>query len=220
MYKKRHENFENINPILERVAKKLGFDRKLKEFTLLSFWPEIVGNKFRHNTKAISVIRKYDHEALVIAVASSIVSQELIFFKNDILKKISGMAISREFNIKDLIFNNKLWQDIKNEKISSKKEDPAIYFNKKPANEELEKTHVPEDIINSIKESINNQKFSSAELKDKIFNTIINDIKIQIWRKEKGFPCCEKCGIPVNRYIPDEKILCRSCVVNNQNSSQ
>lgn len=206
------DSFESLNAITGRVAVELGIERGLREIAFINLWPNIIGSRFSDKSKAVSVINKNSHDVLLVAVSSSVVSQELFLFKKDILRRIAKVAKSLNFNVRDLIFSHKIWEEEKYKPaLTQKNEKTAHYFVKNPSDEEIKNISVPENIINLIKESIQYQKFSSDDMKDRMLHTIIKDIKIQIWRKNNGFPYCKKCGIPVNYYNPDQETLCPSC---------
>lgn len=208
----KNQEIEGIKAITDRLAKQLGIERGLKEITLVSLWPDIVGPRFKDKSKAVSVMKKSGYDTILVAVSSSIISQELFMFKKDIVAKISKTARSLGFNVTDIFFSVKLWEEVKNKQIKpDKQEESAHYFVKTPTDEEIKHVIVPEDVVNLIKESIQDQKFSTIEMKERMLSTIIKDIKIQIWRKNNGFPCCKNCGIPVNYYNPDQETLCPSC---------
>lgn|GEM_PF-805995 len=208
--KRKEENFIKINSILDGMAKTLGIERGIKEITLLNFWSEVVGQKFKNNSKAVSVINKGGYDALLIAVSSSAVSQELFLGKRNILSKLSPIAFSLGFKIKDIVINTKIWNEINSQ--NKKQEDETVHhFIKNPTDEELKDIIVPENIINNIKESINTQNFSTSELKDRMLGTVIRDIKVQIWLKNNGFPSCSRCGIAINYYFQDKESLCPIC---------
>ena len=207
-----YTGFESLNEILHKVVKKLGIDEGLSELTLKNIWSEIVGPRFKDKSKLVSVIKKKDCDILLIAVYSSAVSQELFLFKNNILKKIEPAAISLQFNIKDIIFSTKLWEDVQEREVFNEKEENTTeIFVKTPTESELKNISVPKDVIDLIKDSIKEQLFSSPELKDRMLNMIIKDIKTHQWRKNNGFPVCSACGITVNYFNKTERILCPSC---------
>lgn len=213
MNNKKSTEFENLNSILLKLSKNLGIERGLKEITLVNLWPEIVGPKFSKNSKIISIFKKNNQDIVLIAVSSSVVTQELLFFKQDILNKLYKIGATLCFDIKDIIFNTKLWDIPERNKDSFREniEKKDFYFTKKPTKEELQQIEVSDIIINKIKKSISTQKFSSDELKDRILHTIIRDIKTKMWRKSKGFPLCSKCGIVLKNNCLNTEEICPSC---------
>ncbi|MDD3013806.1 MAG: DUF721 domain-containing protein [Candidatus Gastranaerophilales bacterium] len=204
-------DFESLSSVLDKVIKKLGIDRGLKEITLINLWSEAVPYKFRNNSKAVSVVNKGTYDALLVAVSSSAVSQELFLQKKEILKNLSIISLSLEFKIKDLILSTKLWQEVQEIPVLKQKQEVTHIFIKNPTEADLYNISVPEKIVDFIKESIKTQNYNSDELKNNMLDMIIKDIKTQIWRKNNGFPVCPQCGIPINYYNENKKILCPSC---------
>jgi len=191
----------------------MGIEEGLKQITLLNFWPQIVGPRFEKISKAISVQKRGDGHVLMVAVLSSSVSQELYMFKGDILRKLEHISKSLDFDIKDIIFSVKLWEEFHYTKKETKKPVTEVY-KKLPSEKELEEIEVPESIVKSISDSIKGQAFESNELRERVYNTILNNIKLQIWKKNKGYPFCAKCGIPVNYRNLEGETLCPSCEYN------
>jgi len=201
---------EGLNTIITKVIKDLGIERGLKEITFANFWGQIAGPRFVNNSKIVSVSKKYDYDVVFVAVKSASLAQDLFMFKNDILRKMYPIAKSLDFNVKDVVFSPKLWKENINESHVNNETEVEFYL-KEPDDEDLKSIEVPETIINSVTESIKTQKFSSDELKDRMTATITKDIKVQIWKKTKGYPFCDNCGIPVNYKSTSGKTLCPSC---------
>lgn len=201
-----------MNSVLGNVVNKLGLDKGLKQQEFAKLWPKIVGPKFQNSSKAAYIYSRNGIDTLMVAVSSSMVAQELSFFKEDILKKIK--KVSQDFEIKDIFFNPKLWEEIKQENNTVKKEEnnPKFYKIEKSFSEkEIKNIKLSDEIIQSVKNSLEEQNFYSEELKEKMFNTIIKDLKIREWQKNNGFPICSKCGIPVNYYSPESENFCPIC---------
>lgn len=205
--------FKNLNNILDIVKNELGLDKGLKQQEFVKLWPKIVGPKFQNSSKVAYLYSKLGVDVLTVAVSSPAVAQELSFHKNDIIKKIKLVAKDFNYNIKDIFFDSKLWD--KDKKINKQKiEDENTNFYKIEkifTEEELNRIELSEDKIESIRNSLNKQKFYSEELKEKMFNTIIKDLKKQEWQKNNGFPVCFECGIIINYYSVDKKNLCPTC---------
>lgn len=210
--KNEDSGLDSLRSILGKIVGDLGIDRGLKELTLKNLWPEIVGERFKDNSRVVSVINKGSYYSLLVSVSSSSISQELFLFKKDILRKLSSIAMPLGFNIKDIIFSAKYWHVAEIKEFSDKKEENVShFFYKNPTDTELQKVKVSDEIIESVKKSIETQTFSSPELKDRMLHTIIKDIKTQMWRKNNGYPVCKKCGIPINHWNPEKELLCPSC---------
>lgn len=205
-----NNSFESLNNILDKVVKNLGIDRGLKQITLINFWPQIVGHRFEKTSKAVSVTRKHDCDVMVVAVSSSSVSQELVMFKNDIIKKMYPLSKALGFDIKDVIFSPKLWSQLHEEHFSPDESYSELY-KKNPDEKDLEGIEVPESIAESVIKSVESQSFSSDELKRRMEKMILRDLKVQIWKKNNGYPFCAKCGIPVSYRNSAQETLCPAC---------
>ncbi len=108
---KKNDYFENINSVLGKVAVDLGLDKGLKQQEFAKLWPKIVGKRFEKNSRVIYIQSRADMDILTVAVSSPVVAQELSFFKDDILKKIKTVAKDFNYNIKEIIFNHRLWEE-------------------------------------------------------------------------------------------------------------
>ncbi len=209
----KNNYFKKIDNVLDSVMKDLKLDKGLKQQDFAKLWPKIVGIKFQNSSKVVSIHTKQNIDILTVAVSSHTVAQELSFFKEDIIKKINKVAKDFDYNIKEIIFNSKLWEELKNESKEKKEEKSSNFYKieKIFSEEELKKIEISQEIIESVKNSLKEQKFSSEEMKEKFLNTIIKDLKIQEWRKKNGFPVCSKCGIAINYYSPEIENFCPIC---------
>lgn len=91
----------NITPLksaLEKLLKAYGIDKKVKAYSVIDDWPEIVGEKVAKN----AVAERIESGKLFVRVKSSVWRQEMLFQKQDIIKKINTKY--REEIVKDIIF--------------------------------------------------------------------------------------------------------------------
>ena len=209
--KRSESNLESLKDLMENFSKKLGMDKAIKISTLITMWPEIVGPRFKNNSKAYTLLTQNRKNILVVATSSSVVSQELIMFKSEIIKKIYKYASKLDLKINNIIFNTKIWDDL-NKKETLKENTSIERYTRYPTDEELSKIEIPENLLISVRSALKEQNFSTDELKTRMLNLIIKDTKVQIWKKNNGFPCCTICGSPVNyTNFEDEKVLCPAC---------
>ncbi|OGI00564.1 MAG: hypothetical protein A2Y25_07660 [Candidatus Melainabacteria bacterium GWF2_37_15] len=103
--------FSSIGTIVNDISANLGIDRGLKIVSLSKMWPKIVGPRFEKTSKIFSVHENNGFDIIVVAVSSSSVSQELIFHKNEVIKKIYKTCKELEFKIKDIQFSTKYWKE-------------------------------------------------------------------------------------------------------------
>jgi len=208
------EKFNKVNSVLENLKISLGLDIGMKQQEFSKLWPKIVGTKFKNNSKVASIVSKFGKDTLYVAVSSPAVAQELSFFKKDLLQKIQ--KITDIFNITEIIFDYKLWEEILKESESQQEKtvepkEKAYKIQKKFSDEELEKIELSEEELKLVEKSFENQSFFSEEMAENFKSTIIKNLKIQKWQKQSNFPVCEMCGIPLTTYYPDRKNFCPVC---------
>lgn len=206
----KEKNFESLKSIMGKLSKNLNLDRGYRVLTFVNIWPNLIGYKFKDKTKVLSIKQNGIIDVVVVSVSSSAVSQELYMIKDIILNRLTSISLSLKFNIKDIVFTTNGWS-YKDDEKTLLNDDNIHFLDKNPTNEDLKDINIPENIMESILKSINAHNFTSNTIKERILNTITSDIKTQIWRKNNGFPFCEKCGISMNYYYEDQKLLCPSC---------
>lgn len=202
----KYHNFDKLGDILSSVAKQSGLDSGISQIALLNLWSEVVGSRFKKNTKAI----KINGKILTIATKSSTVTQELSMFKADIIKKFDAMTKNLNIKIEDIIFNHKIWSEVNKEAVKKEEIQYRRYL-PAPSDFDIEQIEIPQNIKEDIEKSFENTQNLTEEVKQKIVQTIIKDIKRQIWRKERNYPICSKCFMPMD-YIEDgQEPICPVC---------
>ena len=177
MYRRRKKSqfFDNVGSVVDGLVQKLRLEKGLKISSFSRLWAKIIGPRFEKTSKVFSITEYNGADCVNIAVASSSVAQDLIFYKNDILKKLHKIGLNFGFDIKDVSFSTKYWR----------KEEKIIEVQKRiPTDEELEEVQVPDDVIASLEATLCEEGFLENELKERFFKTIVNDLKRQIWHQE------------------------------------
>lgn len=169
--------FDNISSVMDGLVKNLRLEKGLKISSFSKLWPKIIGPRFEKTSKIFAINETNGSDVVTVAVSSSSVAQDLIFYKKDILKKLLKVGANFGFNVKDVNFSTRYW---KNEIKEFKPQEKILL------DEDLEQIQIPEDVLNSIKISLNEETFFDEETKERFFKTIINDLKTQIWKKENN----------------------------------
>ncbi|MCP4581129.1 MAG: DUF721 domain-containing protein [candidate division Zixibacteria bacterium] len=78
-------NTIRIGSLLKQTLKSAGIAERVDRQTAVAFWAEIVGPKLAEKTQALKV----EKDTLKVKVVSATWRNELIFFKETILKKIA-----------------------------------------------------------------------------------------------------------------------------------
>lgn len=102
--------FSSIGSIVEGMSDGLGIERGMKIVSLAKMWPKIVGPRFEKTSKVYTIQENNGFDIIIVAVSSSAVSQELIFYKKEVIKKIYKVAKGLNFKIKDIQFSTKFWR--------------------------------------------------------------------------------------------------------------
>lgn len=100
------DNFFTISDILNTgVFDTSKGSRALKYSTVFSFWPQIVGSKFKDSSKPLS-IRSFK---MFVTCENSFVVQELSMYKKVLLEKIKIYADPLGIKVSDMVFDYKNW---------------------------------------------------------------------------------------------------------------
>lgn len=177
-----YTDFNSLGSVMNSVLQAPNLRQGLKKSTVFKFWGKVVGKKFEKYSKIESLNRD---NVLVVACANASVSSELTMFKNDILKKFNSYANPLGIEAVDINFSHKIWkvekavpQDLPEEEKNPYKPDLSGF---NPDDIVLD-----EEEIESIKNSVMNNKFASQEQRQKMFDAIILNLKIQKYTKENS----------------------------------
>jgi predicted nucleic acid-binding Zn ribbon protein len=80
------ENTFKIGDLIKQSLQSVGIAEKIEKQMAVAYWPEIVGAKLAEKTTAIKV----EKDILKVKVVNAPWRNELVFFKEDILKKIAA----------------------------------------------------------------------------------------------------------------------------------
>jgi predicted nucleic acid-binding Zn ribbon protein len=89
---------EKIGPTILEALDKMGFSERLRKQEAVAVWDKIVGDDLAAETRAL----KIDGDTLVVKVHKAAWRQQLIFLKDEFLKKLSDEL--SEDTIKDIRF--------------------------------------------------------------------------------------------------------------------
>jgi predicted nucleic acid-binding Zn ribbon protein len=94
----RRSNIESLGSILQQALKELNIERKIKEVRLVKSWETVVGKTINRYTRDLYVKDKTLH----VHLHSSVVRQELVMLKQDIVRRLNEQA--GEALITDIVF--------------------------------------------------------------------------------------------------------------------
>lgn len=107
MKKILYTDFVTTESLVEILLEKKEIKKAVTRSNLYKFWEKTVGEKFSQNSKPYSMM---PGGVMVIACSNSIVAQELMLKKFQILVKLEPYLKSLKINIKDLRFDAKKWE--------------------------------------------------------------------------------------------------------------
>lgn len=106
MKKILYTDFVSTDSIVAELLEKKEIKKAMTRNNLYKFWGKIVGAKFAEKSRPYSLV---GGGVMVIACENSIVAQELMLKKTQILVKFKPYLESLKMNVKDLRFDAKKW---------------------------------------------------------------------------------------------------------------
>lgn len=208
--RRRKAKFVNFASVLNKVVSQYGIDKRLREHTMLSMWPHVVGEPWSSLSRAVF----FDYERnLVVAVKDSSIAQELTFKKVEILKSVRAMAKSVGVKVSGVRFDIKSYSKIKDFE-SFEISESASSEPYEPTEEDLIKVELSSDTkseLENFKKSLDDES-TSSEVKSRIFEIYERDLRRTVWLIENGAGICSGCGIPSPR-LYGARSLCSNCFV-------
>lgn len=170
-----------LDSFLQKEGK--GLQNAMKKSTLFKFWDKVVGKKFENSSKPISLATKVDKTVLTVACESASVTSELMLYKKQLIEKFNVFANPLGFEIDDMIFSHKIWQH-SNHSNQKSFENNVVLQEENPYKEDLsgfdpDEITLDDDEVNSIKNNISKNKALSKEQQERLFNSIVYDLKVQ-----------------------------------------
>lgn len=158
----------------ENSSKGKSLSDTIKQSTLFSFWEDIVGFKLAKFTKPT----KIKYSKLYVSAKSPTLIQELNLTKQKIIKKINTYSLALGFEIKDIIFDYKNYNEDNNEEFPP--DNLPEFFNE----ENLSEIKLNKNYETGINKAVDKIEFLSASQKEHLRKKIINAKKAKIKREE------------------------------------
>lgn len=106
MKKILYTDFVGTDEIISQMLEKKEIKKAMTRNNLYKFWGKAAGAKFASKSRPYSMM---SGGIMVIACENSIVAQELMLKKTQILVKLKPYLESLKMNVKDLKFDAKKW---------------------------------------------------------------------------------------------------------------
>lgn len=205
----RARNFKRVNHVLNNVMVKLGLERRLREHTLMSLWPTLVGPPWSNRSRPLFI----DSESkLVVSVSDAATGQELSLLKSEILNKLRAAGRSVGVAISGLRFDLKHYHANQAEEALSQ---AAAVSLPEPTAAELEAVELPELSLyelHALKSDLENAPVGPINPSpERILMVFETELRMREWMRLKGFPVCAECRHPV-RTLHGKERLCAACL--------
>lgn len=103
-----YTDFTSTDEIIAKLLEEKEFKRAMTRSNLYKFWSKVAGAKFAAKSKPYSML---GGGIMVIACENSVIAQELMLKKTQLLGKFKPYLESLKINVKDLKFDAKKWQN-------------------------------------------------------------------------------------------------------------
>jgi predicted nucleic acid-binding Zn ribbon protein len=161
----------------------LQIEAKIREHTAPLVWAEVVGPQVAAATEVLGV----ENGVLRVSTKSAVWSNELTFYKADILRRlnarIGGGAAAREPAIKEILFQNR---GLRKKRASA---DPPPLA---PTPEELDDVELSAAEIRTIEAGV--AGVSDEGLRARLRRVRLADARLRTWRLDNGWFPCPRCG--------------------------
>ena len=108
MEKVLYTDFVGIDELVGELLKQKDFKKAMTRSNLYKFWKSVVNKKFADRSRPYSML---PGNVMVIACENTIVAQELLLSKNQILTKFQPYAKTLDITVNDLKFDAKKWSE-------------------------------------------------------------------------------------------------------------
>lgn len=177
---KKSGGISAIGPLLGERLAGLQIEAKIREHTAPLIWAEVVGPQVAGATEVLGV----ENGVLRIATKSAVWSNELTFYKPDILRRLNArLGSAREPVIRDILFQNRGLR----RKEAREEEAPLA-----PTPEELDDIELSPGELATIEAGVGG--ITDDTLRARLRAVRIADARLRTWRLDSGWLPCARCG--------------------------
>ncbi|MBP7860335.1 DUF721 domain-containing protein [bacterium] len=212
--RRKKSNFTNLSDVLGPLVAEIKLDQRLREHSLFSLWPYIVGENLSRLSRPVF----FDHQGvMVVACSDASCAQELSLKKMQIQDQLYKAGRGMNVKVSGLRFDIKLARYVKDENVP----DPVIEASKLlaiPEFTEIEREVdlKPEDLreLETLKTALINDDGIDPKMIDRILMVHKRELNLREWYRQKGCPSCPSCGLPVAR-LHWEAGVCGNCYIQS-----
>lgn len=173
------EEFNPLQRLVEQSLKKHNLEQKLREKSAVSVWNEVVGPRIAKSTEP----ERIRDGILFVSCKTATWANELMFLKNDIIKKLNNRLGGRY--VKDIRFAAKSHRErtLKRDEVEEGDLIPE---------KEFEDIRLPPEELEKIEEAASGA--CDEELAARIRKALTTSRKLGEWKKSHGWKKCSSCG--------------------------
>lgn len=213
-YRRKKSSFTNLSDVLGPLVADIKLDQRLREHSLFSLWPYIVGENLARLSRPIF----FDHQGvMVVACSDASCAQELSLRKIQIQDQLFKAGRGMNVKVAGLRFDIKLGRYVKEEEVKDPlKEATKVLAIPDIAEIEREVDLKPEDLreLETLKIALVNDEGTDPKLIDRILMVHKRELNLREWYRQKGCPTCPSCRLPVAR-LHWEAGVCSNCYIQS-----
>lgn len=212
--RRKKSNFTNLSDVLGPLVAEIKLDQRLREHSLFSLWPYIVGENLSRLSRPIF----FDHQGvMVVACSDASCAQELSLKKMQIQDQLYKAGRGMNVKVSGLRFDIKLARYVKDESVPDPvKEASKLLAIPEFAEIEREVDLKPDDLreLEALKTALINDDGIDPKMVDRILMVHKRELNLREWYRQKGCPSCPSCGLPVAR-LHWEAGVCGNCYIQS-----
>lgn len=212
--RRKKSNFTNLSDVLGPLVAEIKLDQRLREHSLFSLWPYIVGENLSRLSRPIF----FDHQGvMVVACSDASCAQELSLKKMQIQDQLYKAGRGMNVKVSGLRFDIKLARYVKDESVPDPvKEASKLLAIPEFAEIEREVDLKPDDLreLEALKMALINDDGIDPKMVDRILMVHKRELNLREWYRQKGCPSCPSCGLPVAR-LHWEAGVCGNCYIQS-----
>ncbi len=212
--RRKKSNFTNLSDVLGPLVAEIKLDQRLREHSLFSLWPYIVGENLSRLSRPIF----FDHQGvMVVACSDASCAQELSLKKMQIQDQLYKAGRGMNVKVSGLRFDIKLARYVKDESVPDPvKEASKLLAIPEFTEIEREVDLKPEDLreLETLKSALINDDGIDPKMVERILMVHKRELNLREWYRQKGCPSCPSCGLPVAR-LHWEAGVCGNCYIQS-----
>ncbi len=213
----KKRSMSSVNKVLNSIVSSLKLDKRLKEHTLMSLWPTIIGEPFASKSRPLFI----DHEgSMVIAVSEAAVGQELSLMRTQLVKRLRIAGNGLGIEIRGIRFDMKHFHR-KEESTNDQQEQQAVRqkrFENSPGPDELASVTLTEEEladIQALKTRLNAADGDNPQIHDRIVALYEKELRARRWMEANVSIRCPQCQQP-SPMLYGSQGLCSICFFATQ----